>query len=106
MIRFPAFVCSTRRNPSTSWSTSMKSYGTRCSPKNFLARLQSWHHVVPYMVILFGCMFLIVPRRVSASGGGVSQRSGAALLPDEHRAENGAPHDVRDGPRQPVHLQH
>ena len=38
--------------PSALASMSMNSYGTRCSPKNCLARLQSEHHRVPYMRIV------------------------------------------------------
>src|SRR5260370_36288766 len=67
MIRLHAFVCSTRRNPSRSWSTSMKSYGTWCSPKNFLARLQSWHQVVPYIVMLFAGMVVSLCWRLRPS---------------------------------------
>src|SRR5712691_11247883 len=52
ITRLPSLSRWTSRKPSSSWSTSTNAYGTRCSPKNCFALVQSWHHVVPYMRIV------------------------------------------------------
>lgn len=48
IVRPPFWSSSTKRRPSASSSISIHSYGTRCSARNFLERLQSGHHGAPY----------------------------------------------------------
>src|SRR5690242_20022052 len=82
MMSLPSLWRWTTARPAGSASTSTNSYWTRCSPRNVLARLQSEHHVVPYITIVMPTS-LAAGRRVTRlvpQPAGVPRSPGAGDL--------------------------
>src|SRR6202165_4021459 len=94
MVRPPPCPSSTSRMPSALSSMSTHSYGTRCSARNRLARLQSGHQGAPYTVMsATSCPHRSV-QGVQAVGDAVELAQKAlddvaVLIDDDHRRRRG-----------------